>query len=318
MSFVLSLQFLALLVVGAGVLAAAYRWKARNPRFAWIGDYYHYLLFFYVSAFIFRFVPHVIEATSRNTAEFGRTYGILSNFLSLPLSLLYFLFFIRFSAGFIGRKIAVPVQRAYIVFSTVVYLVLATRSVGMLIGQTDGRIVQPFVFVNLAIAIGLFLTPLGTAVRSRMMRASSLERSAWIFAAVHCGCLAAYEILIQTTHSDVGFIQQLFRFTVNFPPLIVLIRTTALRAITLPEPEEVGHDTPLSLGPFRITARERDIVRLVCLGKSNAEIEKELFISMKTVKRHLYNIYQKTGVKNRVQLVNLARKTETEQGTPEG
>jgi LuxR family transcriptional regulator of csgAB operon len=40
---------------------------------------------------------------------------------------------------------------------------------------------------------------------------------------------------------------------------------------------------------------------------SNADIEKALYISPHTVKNHIYNIYQKLGVKNRVQISNLIR-----------
>jgi two-component system response regulator DegU len=41
---------------------------------------------------------------------------------------------------------------------------------------------------------------------------------------------------------------------------------------------------------------------------SNREIEKELFISLSTVKNHVYNIFQKLGVKNRYELIVLFRK----------
>jgi ligand-binding sensor domain-containing protein/DNA-binding CsgD family transcriptional regulator len=61
--------------------------------------------------------------------------------------------------------------------------------------------------------------------------------------------------------------------------------------------------TPL-LGQKKITQREREILVLVLQGKTNKEIEKEFFVSYKTVKSHLYNIYQKMGVKNRLQLMN--------------
>ncbi len=58
------------------------------------------------------------------------------------------------------------------------------------------------------------------------------------------------------------------------------------------------------LGQKKITKREKEILLLVLEGKSNKEIEKEFFVSYKTVKSHLYNIYQKMGVKNRLQLMN--------------
>jgi DNA-binding CsgD family transcriptional regulator len=56
---------------------------------------------------------------------------------------------------------------------------------------------------------------------------------------------------------------------------------------------------------YNISKREQEIILLICEGKSNKEIEEELFISLQTVKDHIYNIYRKTGVKNRVQLSNL-------------
>jgi DNA-binding CsgD family transcriptional regulator len=58
---------------------------------------------------------------------------------------------------------------------------------------------------------------------------------------------------------------------------------------------------------FDITERERDIIGLMMRGESNQAMGEKLFISPKTVENHVYSIYQKTGVKNRVQLCNLIR-----------
>lgn len=51
-----------------------------------------------------------------------------------------------------------------------------------------------------------------------------------------------------------------------------------------------------------LSNREVEIVTLVLAGRSNRGIEEELFISQRTVKNHLYNIYRKLNVKNRVEL----------------
>ncbi len=59
------------------------------------------------------------------------------------------------------------------------------------------------------------------------------------------------------------------------------------------------------LGKYDISQREKEIVLLLLKGKSNKEIEDALFIAMGTVKNHIYNIYQKMGVKNRSQLMAL-------------
>ena len=52
-----------------------------------------------------------------------------------------------------------------------------------------------------------------------------------------------------------------------------------------------------------ISKREKEIIQLLLKGKSNKEIEDELFISLGTVKNHVYRIFQKLEVKNRSQLV---------------
>lgn len=53
--------------------------------------------------------------------------------------------------------------------------------------------------------------------------------------------------------------------------------------------------------PHQLTQREREVLRLVALGKNNPEIAGELFISINTVTRHITNIFAKTSTRNRVE-----------------
>ncbi len=55
----------------------------------------------------------------------------------------------------------------------------------------------------------------------------------------------------------------------------------------------------------RLTDREREVAWLVAGGASNPDVAATLFLSRKTVERHLSNIFAKLGVRNRVELVNL-------------
>lgn len=52
-----------------------------------------------------------------------------------------------------------------------------------------------------------------------------------------------------------------------------------------------------------LSARERDLLQLILDGKTNGEIADQLFISENTVKFHVKNILQKTGCRNRNDLV---------------
>lgn len=57
----------------------------------------------------------------------------------------------------------------------------------------------------------------------------------------------------------------------------------------------------LRSNPDGLTEREVEVLRLVAGGASNREIAGKLFISEKTVKNHMSNIFQKIGVVDRTQ-----------------
>ena len=58
---------------------------------------------------------------------------------------------------------------------------------------------------------------------------------------------------------------------------------------------------------YQLSKREWEIVQQISEGYTNGQISENLFISLQTVKDHVSRIYKKTGVKNRVQLVNMIR-----------
>lgn len=56
---------------------------------------------------------------------------------------------------------------------------------------------------------------------------------------------------------------------------------------------------------YSITSREQQIIIEIQKGKSNQQIADDLYISLQTVKDHIHNIFKKTAIRNRVQLVKL-------------
>ena len=58
--------------------------------------------------------------------------------------------------------------------------------------------------------------------------------------------------------------------------------------------------------PDDLTERERDVLRRIALGHTNAEIAGQLFLSVRTVETHRAHIQQKLGRSSRAELVQYA------------
>jgi class 3 adenylate cyclase len=60
--------------------------------------------------------------------------------------------------------------------------------------------------------------------------------------------------------------------------------------------------------PGGLTAREVEVLRLIAAGRTNTEIAAELTLSVRTVARHITNIYTKIGARNKVEATDYANK----------
>lgn len=58
---------------------------------------------------------------------------------------------------------------------------------------------------------------------------------------------------------------------------------------------------------FKFSQREVEVVQLVLSGTKNSEIAEKLHISIRTVKTHLFHIFNKTGIDNKIQLIMLLK-----------
>jgi DNA-binding NarL/FixJ family response regulator len=82
-------------------------------------------------------------------------------------------------------------------------------------------------------------------------------------------------------------------------------------------PDAQRSPTPVTVPPSVLTPRESEVLRLIALGQSNAEIAAELVISEGTVKSHITHILTKIEARDRAHAVSYAFRTGLlDPGTP--
>jgi DNA-binding NarL/FixJ family response regulator len=73
-----------------------------------------------------------------------------------------------------------------------------------------------------------------------------------------------------------------------------------------PHPAIPSSSSTTSEHPGGLTSREIEVLTLVAEGLTNAQVAKELFLSPRTIQRHLSSIYHKIGVSSRAAATRFA------------
>jgi two-component system response regulator NreC len=128
-------------------------------------------------------------------------------------------------------------------------------------------------------------------------------------------------VLILTVHDDVGYLRKAFDAGASGylvkeaadVELVQAVRTVAAggqyvhpslgAALLAPEAAR-----PHLAGPGgELSEREQEVLKLIALGLTNAEIGEQLYVSVRTVETHRAHIHQKLNLKTRAELVGFAR-----------
>ena len=120
--------------------------------------------------------------------------------------------------------------------------------------------------------------------------------------------MPATKVLVLTMHDDDAYVRLARLAGASGYVLKKALATELLRAIRAIHAGHThfpaGSPTAAATGP--LTEREREVVALIALGHTNAEIAGKLHISEKTVETHRAHIFEKLGLTTRADLVRFA------------
>ena len=139
-------------------------------------------------------------------------------------------------------------------------------------------------------------------------------------------------VLVLTVHDDVAYLRRAFEvgavgYLVKEAADIELVQAIRLvgsgkqyvhptlgAALLSPEAPSARLGGPGG----QLSDRELEVLRMMALGLTNAEIGQRLYVSVRTVETHRSHIHQKLNVRNRAELVRRAKEAGLLDGTEEG
>jgi len=296
---------ITIIILAAGVTLITTAWRLRlRYRVPCLDDYFLYILFFYLMTFANQVLPTAVWGTTWwERGVFDPTFWALQALLGLPLAVATLYFFLRFLMGLSGRaapRIFTPAFRAG---SAVLIALISVYIFGFFRPEKIRATVRLFDGIRFLVVLSLAAAPAIAAVRSRAIREPGRARIVRGFAFVQAVSLVVFEAAVLAHPPEL--IHDILRFLFNIPPFLFLARRISTIIPPAYAGPAIGRDATACLDRYGISPREREIVRQVCQGRTNREIEETLFISLDTVKRHLTHIFRKCGIRNRAELVAL-------------
>jgi DNA-binding CsgD family transcriptional regulator len=233
--------------------------------------------------------------------------------LGLPFLILAMYMFLRLCNEMVRKSLSTTFNLIYFSFQFLLYLacglllVLISRSGENhfeLLGTWIQIIYSSLFALNSLLALAILF------INQRRFIDINEKKSARLFGLFYLAIISILLFLINISHlnSWLEAIFLIFLFTSHLIPIFFLniyLDKYFIEPVVVVDFKKSIQDFATKYG---ISGREKEIIELICIGKSNQDISECLFISIQTVKDHIHRIYLKTDVKNRVQLANLIRK----------
>ncbi len=285
----------------------------RTYRLDYLTSYLYFLIAFNVMGFLNHIGRYLGVSMLRDSPEETLILvRYLFAFLAFPFVALSIYLFFLFANDLTGSKISSLFNRLFGLSWGILFLVQVLLARNFFYSRDESALFFFFQAINILGIISFFLVPFYILLKKKELPHIRQNRVARHFSMIYLLCFGTASLLTSRLilHYFVPYrslIMVFSFFAVNLPPLFYLILSLKKHPSEGLPIRSQNSDLDNFFFVHKISNREKEIIQLILEGLSNTDIEKKLYISPHTVKNHIYNIYQKLGVKNRVQISNLIR-----------
>lgn len=223
-----------------------------------------------------------------------KLFELISLYLSISGFFLFFIFFPLFIFSLLEIKITGTKKIILILFESSVFILLLIYLI------TGANLI--FLIIRNFLLIGLIVSSLMVIFFYRKKINNSILKKSLIILFILTIIFLPF-FIIDNLLNDVFFALPIYYFILSFLNIIF-----SYKYFTKPSIPEINILPQNFKKTFKISDRENDVILLFIKGFSYNVIGDKLFIAYKTVDKHISNIYKKTNVKNRYQLINLIQK----------
>lgn len=264
-----------------------------------LSNYFHFIISFNIVGLIFFIL--------------NRFFGgdlCKSILIMFPLFIITLYFFISFILSFVKKKYSSSIKVSFFSISVILFIGFALLYNNTLKNMAEKKLMNLYLnfLILLIIIIILFLL---IYVFTRGIKELDKKRIKAVKNITLTYCillLILFTSFLFELDPQMSTIIIVLFFLINVYPILYLKNFLNMNYIDHLLINEKSIDFENFFKKHKISDREKEILKLLVQGKSNKDIEDILFISLKTVKNHIYNIYKKASVKSRIQLVNIVTK----------
>ena len=300
------IYYLYALIIGAVTLVFGYR-LLKVYRLTYLVHYFYFLLLTQIWGFILWIFPYLapaIQEIGPHPSQPLQSVFIVSKWFGFPIQILHAYFLLTTAWGMLAKT----VKKNFIISYFLISFLLLGGVLASLFWGVKMRQWHPFTLVTFTTTYLFLVFELGVvligSLKARRIPDASGQKGIFLFFLLY-----GIGFLIYILGGILFSLGRLFYvgvyYALHLPPLLILnhfLAHSSRRIIFDDIRPEILSDF---LSGHRLTKREREIVTMLLKGKSNRDIEKELYISIQTVKNHITSIYKKLNVKNRIALINM-------------